>query len=146
MNINRRKAYSEIYEILNLMEEEYTKKIPDKLRRLFQEEKDDTFKPYVNSMIPLDEQNLQEDTYTILAILYINYWYESEQEKQELIELFNNIDKQELEKYSVDNLFKNRQENKVVEEEHTEQSLAVIEESLWTKIKNKIIRLFKRNT
>lgn len=146
MNINRRKAYREIYEILNLMEEEYTKKIPDKLKRLFQEEKDDTFKPYINSMIPLDEQNLQEDTYTILAILYINYWYESEQEKQELIELFNNVDKQELEKYSVDNLFKNRQQNKVVEEEHTEQSLTVIEESIWTKIKNKIIRLFKRNT
>lgn len=26
------------------------------------------------------------------------------------------------------------------------QSLTIIEESLWTKIKNKIIRLFKRNT
>lgn len=140
MDRNIRKAYSEIYEILNLMDNTYTEKIPYKVKKLFQEEKDNTFKPYINIEIPLEEQNLQNDTYTILAILYINYWYESEQERQELIELFNDVDKQELE-----NLFKNRQQNKVAEEEHTEQSLTVIEENLWTKIKNKIIRLFKKN-
>lgn len=144
MDRNIRKAYSEIYEILNLMENKYTEKIPYKVKKLFQEEKDNTFKPYINIEIPLEEQNLQNGTYTILAILYINYWYESEQERQELIELFNDVDKQELEKYSVENLFKNRQQNKVDEEEHTEQSLTVIEENLWTKIKNKIIRLFKK--
>ena len=121
MENNLRKAYSEIYEILNLMEKEYIDKVPNKLKELFLNEKDDNFKPNINIEIPLENQSLQKDTLTILAILYLNYWCESEQEKQELIKHFAEVDKKNEEKYNIDNIFKKR--NADVNEEDIDTSL-----------------------
>ena len=104
MENNLKKAYSEIYEILNLMEKEYVNKVPPKLRDLFKMEKEDNFSVNINIDKPLENQNLQKDTLTILAVLYINYWSESDEEKQELIKLFRDVDKRNEEFYSTDNL------------------------------------------
>ena len=102
MENNLKKAYSEIYEILNLMEEEYVNKVPQKLRDLFKMEKEDNFSVNINIDKPLENQNLQKDTLTILAVLCINYWSESDEEKQELIKLFRDVDKRNEEFYSTE--------------------------------------------
>ena len=78
MDNNLRKAYSEVYEILNLMDSKYLEKIPDKVKELINNERDKEFKTNITADILLEEQKLQRDTLTILAILYLNYWYESE--------------------------------------------------------------------
>lgn len=144
MENNLRKAYSEIYEILNLMESEYTDKVPDKLKKLIISEKDNSFKPNIKIDIPLENQNLQKETLTILAILYLNYWYESEQEKQELIKLFDGADRQKQEKYSIDNIFKKRQKVTNTIEENSDTSLIEYKENFFLKLINKVKRLFKR--
>lgn len=41
-----RKAYSEVYEILNLMDKIYLNKIPDKVKELINDERDKEFKKY----------------------------------------------------------------------------------------------------
>lgn len=143
MENNLRKAYSEIYEILNLMESEYTDKVPDKLKKLIISEKDNSFKPNIKIDIPLESQNLQKETLTILAILYLNYWYESEQEKQELIKLFDSVDRQKQEKYSIDNIFKKRQ-NTLDTIEDIDTSLIEYKENIFSKLINKLKRLLKR--
>lgn len=144
MGSNLRKAYSEIYEILNLIEKEYTDKIPNKLKEFFKTERDNDFVPNINIDKPLENQNLQNDTLTILAILYLNYWYESEEEKQELINLFNEVDKQNSEKYKVDNIFKKKQATINNIEEDVDNSLVIIKENFFRKIINKIKKLFKK--
>lgn len=144
MENNLRKAYSEIYEILNLMEAGYTDKVPNKFKELIISEKDNSFKPNIKIDTPLESQNLQKDTLTILAILYLNYWCESEQEEEELIKLFNEVDKQNAEKYSIDNIFKKRQNDTNTIEEDGNISLIEYKENFFLKLINKVKMLFKR--
>ena len=145
MENNLKKAYSEIYEILNLMEEEYVIKVPQKLRDLFKKEKDDNFFVNINIDKPLENQNLQKDTLTILAVLYINYWSESDEEKQELIKLFRDVDKRNEELYSTDNLFKKTGKMENLNDKTINGQLIVQKNNFFIKIINKIKKLFKKN-
>ena len=140
-----RKSYSEVYEILNLMDSIYLYKIPDKVKELINNERDKEFKTNIATDIPLEKQELQRDTLTILVILYLNYWCESEQEKKELIELLNIVDKINAEKYSYENLFNNNKKSNI-QENLTENNIAMVEykESIIKRILNKIRKLFSR--
>lgn len=140
-----RKSYSEVYEILNLMDIKYLDKIPDKVKELINNERDKEIQTNIAIDIPLEKQGLQRDTLTLLTILYLNYWCESEQEKRELIELFNNVDKTNAEKYSYENLFNNNKKSKI-QETFTENNIAMVEykESIIKRILNKIRKLFSR--
>lgn len=112
MENNLKKAYAEVEIILSLMEEKYIEKIPKKMIEFFKKEKMENYEPTIDSQIPLDEQNLQMETFEILAMLDLNYWCESEEEKQKLLSAFSENDRkkeEELrEKYNPDNLFKNK--------------------------------------
>lgn len=141
-------AYAEIDEILNLLEDKYRDKVPEKVRAFFKEEKMVDYKPTIDVNTPLIQQNLKRETIVLLAILNINYWCENEEEKQFFLnELAKNEDeKKKLEgKYNPDNLFKKRPEEKQ-EFVHTEE-LSVIEykkPNFIQKLLNKIARLFKK--
>lgn len=135
-----RKSYSEVYEILNLMDSIYLYKIPDKVKELINNERDKEFKTNIATDIPLEKQELQRDTLTILAILYLNYWCESEQEKKELIKLFNDVDKTNAEKYSYENLFNNNKSN--IQETFTENNIAMVEYK--ENIFKRILKFFRK--
>lgn len=146
MENNLKTAYSEIYEILNLIDNEYTNKIPIKVKELIINEKDSSFRPNILTNIPLEKQKLQKETFTILTILYLNYWCESESEKQEIINLCNNVDILNREKYSYDNLFKKNKKiaiQEVIEEKNN--SLVEYKESIFAKILNRIKKIFLKN-
>ena len=145
MKNNLKKAYSEIYKILNLMEEEYVNKVPKKLKDLFEREKEDNFSVNINIDKPLENQNLQKDTLTILAILYINYWSKSDEEKQELIKIFSDVDKKNKEFYSTDNLFKKTEKTENLNDKTINGQLIVPKNNFFIKIINKIKNLFKKN-
>lgn len=140
-------AYAEVDEILNLLEDEYAKKVPEKVRNFFREEKMQDYKPKIDVEIPLIEQNLNRQTMVVLAILNLNYWCESETEKRqflnELVE--NEEEKKELEeRYNPDNLFKNI--NKYKEEKQPNTELVVYKETSFIKrLLNKIKKLFKKD-
>lgn len=143
------KAYAEVDEILANMESIYVEKIPKKIRELFSNNRLEGYTPNINSNIPLDEQNLQKKTYSILAMLNLNYWCENENEKQELIAIYAENDRkkeEELrEKYNPDNLFKNR--TAIKPQQEIEQSTELIEykeSNFFKKILNKIMNFFRR--
>ena len=86
-------AYAEVDAILNVLEDEYAKKIPEKVKEFFAEEKIKDYEPMIDVDVPLTEQNLKRETMVLLAILNLNYWCESENEKQEFLnELSQNED------------------------------------------------------
>ena len=146
MKNNLKTAYSEIYEILKLIDTKYINNIPIKVKELIINEKDNTFKPNILTNIPLEKQNLQKETFTILTILYLNYWCESELEKQEIINLCSDIDILNREKYSYDNLFKKNKEipiSKIIEEKNN--TLVEYKKSILAKIINKIKKIFLKN-
>lgn len=146
MLIDNMLAYAEVDEILNLLEEEYAKKIPEKVRSFFREEKMQDYKPEINVEIPLIEQNLKRETMVLLAILNLNYWCESEEEKEnfrkELAE--NEKEQKELEeKYNPDNLFKKKLQEKQEDIPNTE--LIVYKKTNFIhKLLNKIKSLFRK--
>lgn len=146
------KAYAEVDEILSFMEDVYIDKIPKKLRELFKNERLEDYKPNIDPKIPLDEQKLQKKTFSILAMLNLNYWCEDEKEKQDLIAIYaeNDRKKEELrEKYNPDNLFKKKETEQKIEEtqKNTYENTALVEykeEKFFKKLIKKIISFFKR--
>ena len=81
--------------------------------------------------------------------MYLNYWCDSEEEKNELIEIFNENEikyqEQSREKYNTDNLFKKKEENK----DNAEiEKVAIVEykkQNFIQKIIDKIKKIFKKN-
>ena len=139
-------AYSEVYAILKMMNYEYLEKIPNRLQKVIMEEMDKNYQPKIIPGIPLKNQKLHAKTYTILAMLNLNYWCENQEHKEELLKKYSeNEEIKNLkirEQYNPDNLFK----NKDIKEEITEETVAMIEykESILSRIINKIKRIFKR--
>ena len=142
-------AYSEIYEILNLMEDEDKERVPQEVRDFFEEQRMKEYKPNIRTDIPLTEQNLKRETVVLLTILVVNYWCDSEEEKQSFIdELEKNekIKKELQEKYNPDNLFKNRKKTKedVVMEQVENVEMIQYKENLFTKLKKWFEKMFNK--
>ena len=149
MMIDNMIAYAEIDEILNLLEDEYKNKVPENIRNLFKEEKMKDYIPKIDVNIPLTEQNLKRETIVLLAILNLNYWCESEDEKQYFLDQLakNEQEKKELEeKYNPDNLFK--KENNNNEDSQVKENMQMVEykpQNIFMKMLNKIFSFFKKD-
>lgn len=141
-------AYSEVYAILNMIEDEYRERVPKNIIDFFEEERDKEYNPIIDVNIPLEKQNLKRKTIVLLAILNLNYWCDSEEEKQEILDSFakneelKRLKEKELtENYNINNLF-----NKI---ENTENKTEVClieykEQNFIQKIISKIKSLFRR--
>ena len=151
ISINTKQAYSEIDTFLNLLSEEKRNEIPQKLRDLFKEEKDKDYIKEINANIPIKEQNLKEETLSIIALLNLQYWCEDEKEKQRLKNIYAQNEQkyqEELrEKYNPDDIFKNRNRVVLQEEQPSEETrMTIVQEEKWyQKIFNLIKGLFHRN-
>ena len=70
--------------------------------------------PNINPNISLADQNLQRKTLAMLAMFNLNYWCESEEEKQKLLQQYAKNEKVKeaeiREKYNPDEIFKNKNE------------------------------------
>ena len=150
LSINTRQAYSEVDEFLGLVTEEEKNQIPKKLRDFFREEKDINYHKNINPNIPIKEQNLKEETLAIIALLMIQYWYKDESKKQKLLEVLDENERkyqEELrEKYNLDNIFKNKNQNNtfdeaVPENEEISVGMQIVEykEPIFKRIVNKIL-------
>lgn len=144
------RAYAEVDKILSFMQIGYTERVPEKLRKIFKNQKLKDYDPNIDISIPLNEQNLERKTYAILAMLDLHYWCNNEEEKQELLNIYSNNEKkrkEELrEKYDYYHILKNR--IKEPEQEKNTEKVTTIaeykEENFVKKIINKIKKLFKR--
>ena len=76
-------AYAEVDEILNLLEDEYREKVPENIRNFFKKERNKEYISNINPDKPLMEQNLRKETIVLLGILNLNYWCNSEEEKEQ---------------------------------------------------------------
>jgi len=104
-------AYAELLEVLELMDQEYVKKVPKKLMNIFKTYADGEYEKHIDVGVPLEEQELHEKTTALLAMLLLNYWCENEEEKQSLLEVYKENERkyqEELkEKYNPENIFNN---------------------------------------
>ena len=148
MNLQTQEIYSEVYSILNLLGESYIKKLPISLVNMIKEERKQDYNPKYDLTINLEQQNIKRDSLSMIALFHLNYWCNSDEEKNELKKLFKtNEEKHQAEireKYNPDNLFKNNTEEIKKEETIAESTVAMVEykEPIFKRFINKIKSIF----
>lgn len=148
-----KQAYSEIDAFIEILPEDKKRKIPKNMKEFFKEQKDKGYKKEIDINIPVEEQNLKEETLALIALLYIKYICEDEEEKQNLKKIYAENERKHREeiknKYSVEKVMQKRNEdyNKSKFKENrvaNEKYLVEYKESIFKKIINKIKKFLKR--
>lgn len=146
MTFETRQAYSEVCAVLEYMPDEYVKKIPEKIIKLFQSEKLEDYQVNINKSNPLDKNYLSKKTMVLIAMINYQYWCPNRKVKNELYKqyLSNNeeYEKEIQEKYNPDNLFKKKAEDIKIYEE-TQALVQYKEKNFIQRIFDKIKSLFK---
>lgn len=148
VSINTRQAYSEIDEFLDLLSPEKRNKIPQKLQQLFKDEKDKNYIKGINPNVPIKNQELKEETLSIIALLNLQYWCDNATEKERLEKIYADNEKkyQDMlqEKYNPDNIFKNKQSQNLVENDEETSLVPIKEKNFILKLFDKIKNMFKK--
>ena len=149
MNEQTKEIYSEVYSILNLLGENYIKRLPISLFNMIKEERKQDYEPKYDLKNDLSQQNIKRETLSMIALFHLNYWCNSDEEKNELKTLFKTNEKKHQEEireiYNPDNLFKNN--NLQQEEKATTNEVAMVKykDPLFKRFINKIKNLFHIN-
>ena len=108
--MQRRQAYTEILEILKILGNSYTYKIPSKLIEYFEKNSSKDYKFNIVSNVDISEQIKNPITINLIGMLKYNYWCDDEEEKKQLMNKFiKNDERKETElreKYNPDVIFK----------------------------------------
>ena len=143
-----KEAYSEVYEILNIIGKKYISKLPNKLFDFIKQEKLEQYENRIDLSIPLKENKISEEALTVIAMFNLNYWCEDEEEKKRLTQIYQkneDIYQTELkEKYNTENLFKKQKIAETNPGITNETSMIVYKESILKRIFNKIKGIFMR--
>ena len=119
MSSEQMKAYTEVLAIINYMEAKYKEKIPKKLIDFFERNSAKEYKFKLDLYIPLRQQKLNSKTLALLAMINLNYWCETEEEKKELMEIYSKnekIYKEELrEKYNLANILNKDKQEEIID-------------------------------
>lgn len=155
--VQEQKYYAEVYKILKYLGSEYINKIPKNLLEVIDKTRDKESVFEVDNSKPLYEQKICQETKDFIAGLNLLYWENNKERKAKLLQIYKKNDiiyeKEQQEKYSYENLFRNNQnETKevIVEEqkgftnENTNTQLVEIKESFIRKIFLKIKNWFWR--
>lgn len=137
-----RNAYSEVIEILKLIEDEETlEKLPIEMLEVLKSKTNPEYKPVILKDVPLEEQNLQKETYNILAWISTKYLLDDEEIKQENIEDI----KAEDECNKEEKIIKEEQAVDNKKESNYDNLPVLYKDMKWyQKIKIKIIEFFNR--
>ena len=148
MDIKTKEIYSEVYQVLNLLENDYLNKLPDSLINMLREKRDVNYNPQYTADIPLNEQNIKKETIFIIVLLYLNYWCKDEKEVLEVKKILKeNEDKYQVEfreKYNPDNIFKNniRETKEITQNVINETTMILYKKSVFIKIINRLKNFF----
>lgn len=148
-----KEAFSEVNEIIKMMPDELTNKIPSKFREMLEDERDKEYNPNIQE--PLEKCKLKNETIIILGLIYRDFLCSQDEKRRlqekdarELQEVQKAIEEEIREKYNPDDIFKRKSKNIVEETQPNEEntSMIVVKEEKWyKKIFNIIKNLFKRN-
>lgn len=136
--------YSELYELIELLDGNDRSKIPDDIIKNIEDNRDKKYTKKYISYDTINENDVNEKTITLFTKLFLDY-IATETEKNEIYEILNENDKKISEKYSIENVFKKRKERNTSEEIVTSTALVEVKESKLKMIWNKILAFFKKD-
>lgn len=135
--------YSELYELIELLDGNDRSKIPDDIIKNIEDNRDKKYTKKYISYDTINENEVNEKTITLFTKLFLDY-IATESEKNEIYEILGENDKKISEKYSIDNVFEKRKAKNVGEEITTSTALVEVKESKLKMIWNKILAFFKK--
>ena len=141
MEENYRKAFKEVYVIMDNASKEEINKIPKRFIEFIEENMEIGYEPQIEFNENF-EKSILEETLLILALIYRDYIIS----KEERVFLIQQEEIQLKENYNIDNVFIKRKQN--IEKNNInniEQQLIVVKKEKWyKKILNKIIKVFNK--
>lgn len=94
MNYEMKYAYTEVYEILNWLGDEYKSRVPKKVMELIKGERRIDYRPQIDFKQPLNVQPLKQETKNLIAYLNYYYWCNDDKRKADIIaKIEENIEK-----------------------------------------------------
>lgn len=123
-------AIAEVIEILQNMDDYYIEKIPLEFIRSLKEKKSPTYEPKIDFTKELNENELKHQTKVILALIYLDYLCETEEEKKEFRRLLKNPQENTTDIFNKD----------VIQDENLDLIPFEEKKSLFQKILNKIFK------
>ena len=148
-NISYIKAYTEVNCLLDYLPQSYIDKLPNKLIELIKNQSDEQYNIEVDTSKSLLEQNFSKKTKDLIAVIKYNYW-STDEERHKLIKIFyeneNKYQKELLEKYNPNDIFK-KKENKSNITETIANNMQMVEykENIFIRFLNKIKHIFRKN-
>ena len=147
---NRNNAYTEVYIILQELNEEEYNKIPPEVINAIEENRNEDYEYELEDELELKEQPMLPETKAILFNLFRDYLATPEQ-KTKIIRMQNEArQKNELKKQQMYNtdVFSNRQREKTqynIQKEKEVTGIVQYKENIFTRIWNKIKSFFAKN-
>ena len=153
MEKDNRNAYSEVIEILKFLDDEKKlEALPIEMLEVLKSKANPEYKLQISKDIPLEEQNLQPETLSILAWIVTKYWNEEINENNEnessnvQEEIENNIENEqetERDESEENNLEEIEQKEKI---DNEKSNLPILHKDLkwYEKIKEKILEFFNK--
>ena len=141
-----REAFTEVYEIFNLMPKEILNKIPNGFYEIIEENRDKEYNAVIKE--PLEEQQLKDETILILGLIYRDFLCALDErielQKKDARQL-KQIKDEIRKKYNTDNIFKNKTllHKNIIKEEDNTNNFQLVEYKKESFI-IKIINLFKK--
>ena len=143
---NRKNAYTEVYTILQELNEEEYNKIPPEVIETIEANRDEDYEYELDDEVELKEQPMLPETKAILFNLFRDYLATPEQ-KAKIIRMQNEArQKNELKKqqmYNID-VFANKQKEDTVQPKSETTQIVKYKENIFKRILNKIKRFFSR--
>ena len=131
MDIEYKRAFTEVDEIFKLLPIDLLSKIPPKFRQIVSENKDKDYRVKIEE--PLEEKNLKKETIVILGLIYRDF-IASPEEKQQLqlkeAEDLKRIEEEMQKQYDINKIFDKRKSQQV---EQNETELIVYKEPSFIK-------------
>ena len=144
--------YAEVFEILGYMNKQEVMRIPMNILEKIKNERSKSYKTRIDKLDLFNPKNIDNRTANFLTWLMIDYMANDEQREKIVKTAKENDLKRELEKskkFSNEDLFNKQEKTTYIEKENCEieeskdvQSIAMVEESIFTRIRKFIKCLF----
>lgn len=121
-SIKERQCYSEVYDIINFLDEDLKQKIPKKWIEFLEKTKMNNYITTINPYMPLEMQKINKQSKLIISYLYIKYLSDDDEkvffvekenlEKNEKMKKYENLEQDIWAKNKMENI--NKPNNKMI--------------------------------
>lgn len=144
-------ALSEVYSIINHLDKNLYKKIPNNFIKMIENNRDLKYDVNIDYTKNINEQNLLRETRVILSLIYRDYLCTKEEREKIILKDQKELEENEQilrEKYKIDFDKRNKEKTKKeinYEEISKTQALVEMKQKAWyEKLIEKILRIFRR--